>query len=220
VPELEEKMSPEERDNMRFWHALPVEWWSLSYDEFLKARRSRIAKVVRAAWDLLCDGEPPSAANQPSVAELIAGGETGGIEFKSTLRTNLHTGQHDEKIQLSALKTIAGFLNAGGGTLLIGVSDDGNVVGIAADGFSNEDKMSLHLIDLIRSRLGPLFLPYIHPEFEDEEGGRVLLVRCEKGPKPAFVKDGQMQRFFVRAGNSTAELQGVTVTEYVKSRFD
>jgi hypothetical protein len=45
-------------------------------------------------------------------------------------------------------------------------------------------------------------------------------VRCEKGPKPAFVKDGQMQRFFVRAGNSTAELQGVTVTEYVKSRFD
>lgn len=220
VPQLEAKMSPEERDKMRFWHALPVEWWCLSYDEFLKSRRLRIANVVRSSWEQLCDGEPPSAASQPSVADLIAGGETGGIEFKSTLRTNLHTGQHDEKIQMSALKTIAGFLNAGGGTLLIGVSDDGNVVGITADGFANEDKMSLHLVDLIRTRLGPLFLPYIHPEFEDEEGGRVLLVRCEKGPKPAFVKDGQLQRFFVRAGNSTAELHGLTITEYVKSRFD
>src|SRR3546814_6824758 len=49
--------------------------------------------------------------------ELIAGGETGAVEFKSTLRINLHTGQPDEKMHLSALKTIAGFLNAKGGKI-------------------------------------------------------------------------------------------------------
>ena len=68
------------------------------------------------------------AANiAPTTAELTTGGETEGVEFKSTLRTNLHTGQPDEKMQMAALKTIAAFLNAGGGTLLIGVADDGSV---------------------------------------------------------------------------------------------
>ena len=46
------------------------------------------------------------------------------MEFKSTLRLNLHTGQTDDRMQLAVLKTLAGFLNAQGGTLLIGVADD------------------------------------------------------------------------------------------------
>ena len=56
--------------------------------------------------------------------------------------------------------------------------------------------------------------------FVDQEGKRVLAVRCERGPKAAFVKDGQLQRFYVRGGNSTAELQGPAITDYVKQRFD
>jgi predicted HTH transcriptional regulator len=154
-----------------------------------------------------------------SVAELLAAGESGGVEFKSTLRTNLHTHQPDEKIHLSALKTIAGFLNAHGGTLMIGVDDDGKVLGLDADAFSNEDKMGLHLVNLIRDRIGEIFLPYVHPHFEEEEGQRVLIVRCEKGPKPAFVKDGSVYRFYVRGANATAELSGNSVTDYVKARF-
>jgi predicted HTH transcriptional regulator len=131
---------------------------------------------------------------EATIAELIAGGETEGVEFKATLRTNLHTGQHDDKMHMAVLKTIAAFLNAGGGTLLIGVADDGVVTGLTADGFANEDKMSLHLVNLLRDRVGELFLPYIHPEFIEHDGSRVLSVRCERGPKPAFVKEGAAQR--------------------------
>ena len=36
--------------------------------------------------------------NSPSISELIATGESDDVEFKSTLRTNLHTGQADGKI--------------------------------------------------------------------------------------------------------------------------
>ena len=160
------------------------------------------------------------AANiAPTTAELTTGGETEGVEFKSTLRTNLHTGQPDEKMQMAALKTIAAFLNAGGGTLLIGVADDGSVTGLAVDGFPNEDKMSLHLVNLIRDRIGELFLPYVHPEFVEHDGGRVLSVRCECGPKPAFVTDGAAQRFFVRGANATAELSGQSVVDYSQQHF-
>jgi predicted HTH transcriptional regulator len=155
----------------------------------------------------------------PTIAELIARGETEGVEFKSTLRTNLHTSQLDDKIQMAVLKTIAAFLNAGERTLLIGVADDGVVTGLAADGFANEDKMSLHLVNLLRDRVGELFLPYVHPELVDQEGGRVLSVRCERAPKPAFVKEGAAQRFFVRGANATAELTGQSIVDYSVQRF-
>lgn len=219
VPPLDAKLTSAEREQQYFWHALPHRWWELPYDDFLVERRSRMAKVIHRAWERLTLGNPDKETKPPSVAELIAGGESGGVEYKSTLRTNLHTGQPDEKIQLSALKTIAGFLNAKGGVLLIGVADDGEVLGLAADGFQNEDKMALHLGNLIRDRIDDVFLPYVHPHFEDQEDQRVLVVRCERGFKPAFVKDGSLQRFFVRGGNSTTELSGGSITDYVKQRF-
>jgi predicted HTH transcriptional regulator len=55
---------------------------------------------------------------------------------------------------------------AHGGMLVIGVDDDGKVLGLAADDFPNEDKMGLHLVNLIRDRIGDIFLPYVHPHFE------------------------------------------------------
>mgnify|MGYP000352281266 CR=1 FL=1 len=220
VPPLDHKLTAAQRDQMYGWHALPHLWWELPYDEFLVQRRVRMASVIQQAWELLTIGAPPAPELPPiAINELISGGETGAVEFKSTLRTNLHTAQVDEKIHLSALKTIAAFLNAKGGTLLVGVADNGEVLGLDADGFPNEDKMGLHLVNLVKDRIGEVFLPYVHPHFEDKDEHQVFVIRCEKGPKAAFVKDGNLQRFFVRGGNATIELTGASVTEYVKQRF-
>lgn len=220
APILDHQLTTSQREQMYAWHALPHLWWELPYDEFLVQRRVRMAGVIQQAWELLTLGAP-KAKELPAIPidELISGGETDAVEFKSTLRVNLHTGQPDEKIHLSALKTIGAFLNAKGGTLLIGVADSGEVIGLDADGFLNEDKMSLHLVNLVKDRIGDVFLPYVHLRFEDQDEKRVLVVRSEKGPKPAFVKDGNQLRFFVRGGNATTELAGASVTEYVKQRF-
>ena len=219
IPALDATMTSEQREHAYKLHALPPLWWELDYNEFLLARRLRMAQVVREAWELLCGKTKFEPSPPPAVAELIAGGETGAVEFKATLRTNLHTGQPDEKIHLSALKTIGDFLNANGGTLLIGITDNGEVLGMAADGFPNEDKMGLHLVNLIKDRIGDVFLPYIHPHFEDQGGERILSIRCERGPKPAFVKDGGQHKFFVRGGNATVELTGNSITDYVGRKF-
>ena len=78
---------------------------------------------------------------------LIAGGETETVEFKSTLSVNLRSNdkhKRDERIQLASLKTMAAFLNSRvGGTLIIGVADGGEPVGIDKDNFPNEDRMAL-----------------------------------------------------------------------------
>ena len=219
VPALDAALSAAQRDQMYFWHALPPLWWELSYDDFLIERRIRMARVIKTAWEHLTGKTVPATPIRIDISDLIAAGEGDEVEFKSTLRTNLHTNQVDDKMHLAVLKTIAGFLNAKGGTLLIGVADSGEVLGLDADGFPNEDKMGLHLVNLVKDRMGDVFLPYIHYRFEEQDGRRTLLVRCEKGPKPAFVKDAGAQRFFVRGGASSQELQGASVTEYVKQRF-
>lgn len=220
APALHATLNTAERDDMLRWHALPVNWWEMEYDEFLRERRVLMAQLVREAYATLCGDIKQAAIAKVSVEELIAAGEGDALEFKSTLRTNLHTGQVDEKMHLAVLKTIAGFLNAKGGTLVIGIADDGKVLGLAADKFPNEDKMALHLVNLIRDRIGDLFLPYVHPHFDEQDGETVMIVQCERGPKAAFVKDGVAHRFFVRGGNATAELSGNAVTDYVKANFD
>jgi len=117
------------------------------------------------------------------------------------------------------LRTIAGFLNTKGGTLVVGVADDGSPVGIEVDQFPNEDKMSLHLVNLVKDRMGPLFMTFLHPRFEDYDGKRVFVVECSAGKSPVYVKDGKVERFYVRTGPSTTELTASQIQAFIKQRF-
>jgi predicted HTH transcriptional regulator len=122
-------------------------------------------------------------------------------------------------MEMAVLKSIAGFLNAKGGTLIIGVADNGTPVGRQKDEFADEDKMSLHLINLLRDRVGAQHAINVQPRFDDYQGTRVLVVDCSPSPSPVFVKDAQTERFFVRYGPSTQELTGSTAQEYIRQRF-
>src|ERR1700736_4234749 len=81
-----------------------------------------------------------------NAAELIKRGESKTLEFKSTLRWNLKEDRRDDKaITHAVLKTIAAFLNTDGGDLLVGVADDGSIIGIERDQLDNDDKFMRHL---------------------------------------------------------------------------
>src|SRR5262249_25123241 len=157
----------------------------------------RIAQTIREAYENLA-GKTETHPITVNVSDLIASGETGAIEFKSTLRTNLHTGEKDPRMELAVLKSVAGFLNAKGGTLILGVADDGTPVGLDKDAFGSEDKMSLHLVNLLKDRIGAQHSISIQPRFDDYDGVRVLVVECSASPTAAYVKDGLIEKFFVR----------------------
>ena len=123
-------------------------------------------------------------------------------------------------MELAVLKTIAGFLNTNGGILTIGVTDDGTLLGIDADGFENEDKMSLHLVNLIKDRMSPTIMPFIHARFKDYKRCRVMVIECSKVRTPVFVKDGNIERFYIRTGPSTIELSASQTQEYIKQRYN
>jgi hypothetical protein len=222
VPRLSVRFTPQDLSRMQYWHALPNGWESMEYGLFLQRRRELMAKVIFDAFGKLAAGPLPSKPDDAAslrASELVLQGEGGDIEFKSTLRISLHTGTSDPRIEQAVLKTIAGFVNSNGGTLIIGVGDDGTAVGIEADKFPNEDKMNLHLVNLVRDRIGPQHMMYIHPRFDDYDGTRVLIVDCQKGHDPVYVKDGGIERFYIRTGAATTELSASQMQQFVKRRF-
>lgn len=192
----------------------------MSYSEFLSQRRERIAQVIRDAAEKLRPKERvPLSLDTLPVTALVAEGEGKVVEFKSTLRVNLHTGKKDPRMEHAALRTVAGFLNTDGGTLVIGVADDGTALGLGQDEFPNEDKMALHLTNLLRARIGPDKMLYIHPRFEDYEGERIFAVECLPARSPVFLKDGKNEAFHIRTGPSTTELTPTETEKYIRQRW-
>ena len=220
LPVMEERFTPAELKKMAHWHALPKKWQNMAYADFLEKRRELMSKIIEEGFHKLSgvatQAEEPVEIDLP---QIVTNGESGDVEFKSTLRTNLHTGSVDKRIEHSILKTIAGFLNTNGGTLIIGISDDGTPLGLAADNFANEDKMNLHLINLIKDNLGVEVLTEVHFHFEDYDSQRVMVVQCGKAPDAVFVKDGNLERFYIRTGPSTTELSAKQAQDYIKKNF-
>lgn len=222
VPKLAARFKGRELQEMYRWHALPDGWESMEYHNFLMRRRELIAGVISDGYARLAPTRTKPTIpkrTEASIGELVRMGETPSLEFKSTLRTNLHTREKDPRIEQGVLKTIVGFLNGGGGTLIIGVADDGTPVGVQEDAFANEDKMLLHLGSLISSRIGNQYSMYIHPHFDDFESVRVLTVQCHSSRSPVFLKEGDKEHLYIRAGNSTVELTGKQSLEYIRQRF-
>lgn len=154
------------------------------------------------------------------IINLINEGEGEKLEFKSTLRTNLHTNQIDRRMEHAVLKTIAAYLNSNGGTLLVGVSDKGEVVGTEADGFSDKDKLNLHFTNLIKESIGSEYLPFIQHELISVNGKNILKIDCLASDKHVFLKMGNGEEFYVRNGPSSARLDGSSLVDYIRHKFD
>lgn len=155
------------------------------------------------------------------VADIVANGESTALEFKSTLRMNLHTKKSDPRLEMSVLNTIAAFLNSEGGLILIGVGDDGSAVGVADDKFKSEDAMGRHLVNLVKDRIGHHQMMLIDLRFCDFENKRVLVVKCKRSPSEVYVKDkeGSAEHFYYRSGASTTALVASSLVAYIKQHF-
>ena len=153
------------------------------------------------------------------VLELIKRGENDKIEFKSTLRTNLHTSESDKRIEHAVLKTIAAFLNTEGGTLLIGVMDKGDLCGIERDHFQSNDKFNLHFTNLIKEYIGNENLLYLHFELIQMEEKNIMKVDCLKSKRPVFLKFHKEEEFYTRIGAATTPVGGSKLVNYISNNF-
>jgi hypothetical protein len=153
------------------------------------------------------------------VLNLIKKGENEKLEFKSTLRTNLHTGEHDKKMEISILKTLVAMMNSEGGTLLIGVSDIGEILSIEKDKFENNDKFNIHLTNLVKEKIGKEYLPYLNFQLILIEGKNIMKIECNKSDKPVFLKCDGLESFFIRTSAGSTEVKGSKLVEYINNKF-
>ena len=205
----------------------PALWEIENYEAFLQARRKALATHLNAFLKGITDTKPPEAAI--TLEELIAEGEDDELEFKSSLRWDFKELATNKKLEEVIVKTVAAFANSQGGTLLIGVSDSGEILGLEGDylslGGANRDKFELHLRNLLNSAFGAAFvsskLKVLFPAIGEVE---ICQVDIQPSAKPLVltVKDkngvGQ-EKFYVRSGNSSQELSLAEMPPYLAERF-
>ena len=175
--------------------------------------RVKVTEIQRYAFDTR---QLPEGA----IRRMIEAGEGERLEFKSTLRWNLKADRPGKEIELACLKTVAAFMNSDGGTLLVGVSDDGTVTGIDADGFENDDKYLQHFSNIFKQHIGLEFSEYVEFALRPVGDRQVLVVACRKSARPVFLKNKKEEHFYIRSGPSSRDLTPSQMLEYVQERFE
>lgn len=162
-------------------------------------------------------GDSSKKKTTPSgLKELIAEGESVHLEFKSTVRQNLITNKTGKEIELAWLKVVVAFLNTTGGTLLIGVADDGTIIGIDNDAFDNEDRCLIHIKNLVNQHIGAEFSPLLDITILTYNGSKVVVVECKQSPEPVFLTFGKNEDFYIRSGPSNTKLSPSKIISYLE----
>lgn len=158
-------------------------------------------------------------ANPDKIKSLIRAGESKSVEFKQTFSLDVERQVKEPRIEDSAIKTIAAFLNSDGGTLLVGVHDSGEITGNEVEidkFFKSTDKFLLHVKNRIKTRIGEQFYPFINQHLVSVEGKLVLMVECDPSSDEVFVDE---KDFYVRTNPATDRLEGRKLSDYIKHRF-
>ena len=122
------------------------------------------------------------------------------------------------------MKNIVAFLNSEGGELLIGVSDDGEILGIGkdleslkkqnTDGFENVFGMAFNKMIGVEKRR------FVSVTFPEIQGETICRLTVSPSNEPAYLQYKGDERFYIRAGNASQPLTVSKATAYIRSRFE
>jgi hypothetical protein len=194
------------------------EFWKIeNYERFLAERRTLLAEAINefiATFD-----EPTEGSTGHSIEKMIAEGENHRIEFKETFLYDVYQEQANKELKAAAVKEICSFANSEGGTLIIGVNDDGEVTGLERDFklIDDEDAFEVTLNQEIAARLGDAIGPmYTEVGFEEVDDKTICTVAVEQSSEPVYVGD---EDFYVRQGSSARPLSIGDATTYIQKNW-
>lgn len=155
--------------------------------------------------------------------DLVRRGESKSTEFKTTFQMCVRTGEIKPDVETSALKSIVGFMNADGGALLLGVTDDQSVVGLDEElqKFHGKkgnplDSFILRLKDKIKRRIGKASLPLVTIVPLKINGKNVFQIDCSMASEGVYLDD---EHFYLRVPAATEQMKGPQLEKYLRRRF-
>ncbi|MDQ3730058.1 MAG: DUF3387 domain-containing protein [Actinomycetota bacterium] len=157
-----------------------------------------------------------------STEELLAS-ETRSVEFKQTARWNVKEQRKDKTMEDVIVKTVAGFLNGHGGTLLIGVTDSRAVVGLDEDyGLvkpPNADGYVGWLDTLLETSLGHGGAHRVQIRVEVIGGRDICRLDVPASSRPIWAKGKDGDVLYERRNNSTRAVPEHGIAEFLAERF-
>lgn len=155
--------------------------------------------------------------------KIISKGESEIIEFKESMRWSFIE-KKDKLSEYIIAKTIAAFLNSNGGTLFIGVKDDGGISGIEQDYRTltkrpNSDGFKQNLVNVINNYLGKEYSKYLTILIEKVDEKDICIIKVSKSNTGAILKNNAKEEFFIRSSNTTQELNMSEAMNYINKHF-
>ncbi len=127
--------------------------------------------------------------NKAELSDMILNGEDSGIEFK-----------RDDVANYRIAQELVVLLNLEGGTLLLGVDDDGSITG------ATRENLEEWVVELCRLKIDPPIIPFLSWVKNAESGRDVLAVRAPVGPdKPYARVHNNRLTYFIRVGSTSRE---------------
>ncbi len=198
-------------------------WYCRRYDRLAQAQglladvQTKYAAYLAHADSLMT--KPPEYWNSHPWLTLIAQGEGARLDFKQALGVNPHTGAPSSAGHSSIVKAVAAFRNTNGGTVLLGVSDAGDIKGLAPDfahcTHKNADGFELKLRQLLNASLSPPPHSSIAVSFETFPEGVLCRVDVPADPGITYLNDTEV---YVRDGNQSVPLTGRSLVQWSQGR--
>jgi hypothetical protein len=172
---------------------------------------------------------PSTRNNADIVSEIIAEGETTYVEFKPAIWYDYGRARNDPNYKLkreahvsdNIVRTVAGFLNSEGGTLFVGVSDDGDSYGLEGDlsltGRKDWDGLENELNQLIsQSVSNEVCAAKVKISFPLFQNKKIAKIDIMKAVAPVFMKtESHQNKFYVRIGNATNTMSVESAVNYI-----
>jgi hypothetical protein len=157
------------------------------------------------------------------VADLITAGEGQFVEFKSSILWDYRQLQMNKHLSVPIIKNCAAFMNTAGGTLLVGVDDEGRVLGLEADygvmKKPNPDGFELIFNNAFSKMIGAEFRQFVNLTFPKIKGKTICLISVQPVTSPVYFRHQGKEDFYIRAGNASQPLSVSKATAYIRDRF-
>ena len=132
-------------------------------------------------------------------------------------------------MELGCIKTIAGFMNTKKGTLIIGVADDKEVLGLNTDfkSFGNKpdllDEFQKHLDNLVEKYIGNSAYSLIRISFPEVQGKMICRIDVNFRKSGAIYvknKSKNTEEFYIRRAASTTSLNPSEMINYIDNHWE
>jgi predicted HTH transcriptional regulator len=156
-----------------------------------------------------------------NLASMLVNGENDTVEFKQTLRWDVNLAENNDDLLRASVKTVGAFLNSVGGTLLIGVADSGQPIGLDDDLKDDAGKES-KTVDWFERTFRQALANGLKPEmghlvtvrFPLVGGVQICRVDVKPAPGPIFLVVKNVTEFYTRDGNRSRPLDFKSAVDY------